>query len=522
MPEASKPDTAASRRDDVRTLLKMLREGWANLSEDDRLESVKDALRALAPLDPLDTDVFLEQLKVITGFSKTKLEDQLHVLQLSDGKQVVQGTSPLSEEERQAAETLLRDPQLIQRFLDALESLGCVGETANKKLVGLTFTSRLLDNPINLTVQGESAGGKSYLVEQVARLFPRSEVHLRSRLTSQALFYVPKDSLKHKVLVVFERSGSEQSDYAVRTLQSEKKLIISYPIRDPQTGKQQTVDHEIEGPVAYVETTIKPHLDPQNETRYFTLSVDEGERQTEAIFKAQDREVSETFLAGEAERDTLIRRWQTSQLLLTPYPVIIPYAKHIKFPPKPLRVRRDRKRFLALIQASAVWHQYQRKRISVNGRECLVAEIADYAVAYELAGAVLEQLAKGISLKGEQLVTAAWELASERAANKETAPSEQEFTRSDVEARTQWSRPTMKKYLDEAVDRGFLERTKGGRGVEHRFRVVRQVDSAPADLLSPQELQKTWTGSGEENGLNLSTCKTPAQDAVDNVTAGAC
>jgi len=521
MSEAPKPDTAASPRDDVRTLLKTLRGGWTKLSEDAQLDSVKEALRALKPFDPLDTDVFLEQLKTITGFSKTKLENQLHVIQLSDGKQAVQAISQLNEEERRDAEALLRDPQLIQRFLDALEYLGCVGETANKKLVGLTFTSRLLDNPINLTVQGESAGGKSYLVEQVARLFPRSEVHLRSRLTPQALFYVPKDSLRHKVLVIFERPGSEQSDYAVRTLQSEKKLIISCPFRNPQTGKLETVDHEIDGPVAYVETTIKPHLDPQNESRCFMLNVDESEQHTKAIFRAQNREVSEQFLALEVERQQVIHLWQTSQLLLKPYPVIIPFAEHITFPTKPLRVRRDRKRFLALIEASTVWHQYQRKQVTVGGRECLVAEIADYTVAYQLAAAFLGQLAKGISVKGEQLVVAAWEVAEERAAEKNTTLSEQEFTRSDVEDRTGWSRPTMKKYLDEAVDRGFLERTKGGQGVEHRFRVVRQVDSAPADLRRPDDLERIWAASTQAEQANLSTCKTPAQDAVDNVTAGA-
>ena len=519
MSEAPKPDTTASRRDDVRTLLKTLREGWTKLSEDDRLESVKDVLLTLALLDPLDTDVFLEQLKTITGFSKTKLEDQLHVIQLSEGKQAVQATSPLNEEGRQEAETLLRDPQLIQRFLDALEQLGCVGETVNKKLVGLTFTSRLLDSPINLTVQGESAGGKSYLVEQVARLFPRSEVHLRSRLTSQALFYVPKDSLKHKVLVVFERSGSEQSDYAVRTLQSEGKLIISYPARNPQTGKQETVDHEIEGPVAYVETTIKAHLDPQNESRCFMLSVDEGEEQTKAIFAAQNREVSEQFLACGAERQRVIHLWQTSQLLLKPYPVIIPFAEHITFPTKPLRVRRDRKRFLALIEASTVWHQYQRKRVIVGERECLVAEIADYAVAYELAQAFLGQLAKGISPNGEKLVIAAWELVRERAEFGD--PTTIEFTRSEIEKRTQRSRPTVMRYVEEAIKRGFLERTKGGDGVEHRFRVVREVSDVVADLLRPEALENAWRTGAQAEQANLSTCKTPAQDAVDNITAGA-
>jgi hypothetical protein len=128
-------------------------------------------------------------------------------------------------------------------------------------------------------------------------------------------------------------------------------------------------------------------------------------------------------------------------------------------------------------------------------------------------------LAKGISPNGEKLVIAAWELVREKAEIND--PTTIEFTRSAIEKRIQRSRPTVMRYVEEAIKRGFLERTKGGDGVEHRFRVVREVGDAVSGLLSPDALQNAWRTGAQAEQTNLSTCKTPAQDAVDNATAGA-
>ena len=53
-----------------------------------------------------------------------------------------------------------------------------------------------------------------------------------------------------------------------------------------------------------------------------------------------------------------------------------------------MRTRRDHARFLNLIEVSAFLHQHQRERREAGA---IVAAVADYAVAYALAGEVLAE-----------------------------------------------------------------------------------------------------------------------------------
>ncbi|NIN92529.1 DNA primase, partial [bacterium] len=114
-----------------------------------------------------------------------------------------------------------------------------------------------------MIVKGESSAGKSYLVSSVSQFFPEEDILEFTALTPKALFH-RKDNIKHKALIVYERSGAEESDYSIRTLQSEKKLIFSTPVKDPLTGNFETQDIEIEGPIAYIETTTRSHIHPEN------------------------------------------------------------------------------------------------------------------------------------------------------------------------------------------------------------------------------------------------------------------
>ena len=72
-----------------------------------------------------------------------------------------------------------------------------------------------------------------------------------------------------------------------------------------------------------------------------------------------------------------VKKWQNAQRLIKPYPVLIPYIELIKFPNKPLRVRRDRGRFLTIIETCAFINQYQRKKKILNGKEYIVATTED-------------------------------------------------------------------------------------------------------------------------------------------------
>lgn len=73
----------------------------------------------------------------------------------------------LSDEEREAAMALLRDPRLLDRILEDFERCGVVGETTNKLVGYLAATSRLLDEPLAVVIQSCSAAGKSSLMDAV-------------------------------------------------------------------------------------------------------------------------------------------------------------------------------------------------------------------------------------------------------------------------------------------------------------------------------------------------------------------
>ena len=56
---------------------------------------------------------------------------------------------------------LVGDPALLATFLLDITAAGCVGGAENKCILFLAGVSRLLKNPINITVKGESSAGKN-------------------------------------------------------------------------------------------------------------------------------------------------------------------------------------------------------------------------------------------------------------------------------------------------------------------------------------------------------------------------
>jgi hypothetical protein len=116
------------------------------------------------------------------------------------------------------------------------------------------MTSRLGDDPLSIVVKGQSSGGKSYLVGNVAHLFPPEQVVQWSGMSSKVLIYTNQD-FRHKVLIIFEHKGAEAAQESMRYLQSEKKLIYEVVVKNPQTGEFETVKYEKEGPIKHRNAT---------------------------------------------------------------------------------------------------------------------------------------------------------------------------------------------------------------------------------------------------------------------------
>ncbi len=407
--------------------------------------------------------------------SEMSLEPKQEKVHSNNTMKETQKPIEITAEEKEAAIQLLKSPDLIDRFVQDSESLGCVGERENKIVLKLAMTSRQLKNPINVTVKGESSSGKNFLAVNVGRFFPPESMISISTATPKALYYLTQD-LSHKIVVIAEAPGGEDAEYSIRTMQSEGEVVILVPEKDKTTGRIETRERKVRGPVAFIQTTTKPHLHAENETRNFDIFVDESEDQTKKIFETSNSHYLGRRNGGGAE--SLLHVWHTAHRLLENIPVIIPFVDKIQFPVKPIRVRRDRPRFLALIETSALLHQHQRERREIDGQQYVIANLDDYALAVRVGEKILKSVLRGITPKGEELVTKAQAFLNE------------EFKRSDLQDRLGWEKKTVEKYLKEAIFLGLIEQTTTGKGVAHKYRFLKAAAEVEGALLSREKLEE--------------------------------
>jgi len=392
-------------------------------------------------------------------------------------------TSPapvMTDQDRaEAMGFLLRADMLDQVVRDAF-ALGVVGEAINIKILFLIAISRLQDDPLSAIVLSQSGSGKSGLAELLEWLCPPEGVVLFTRLTAQSLYYVAPGYLDHKLVLVEERYGSQDADYPIRVLQSRKKLSVLVPIKDPTTGNMRTRTFEVKARAAFIEATTAASVNHENATRCFELSMDESVEQTARIHERQRLLRTEAGLKLRQEAEAITRRHWNAQRLLETLPVVIPYADKLTFPTAWLRTRRDHARFLNLIEASAFFHQYQRERRG----GAIVASLADYAVAYELAGAVLAETLSDLKKPLREAYTRIRELSLK---------SEGPLTRSEIREALAVPDSTVRRWLAELVDLEYLEAdvSKGGQGKSARYRLSERAPRGDLvlGLLTPAELK---------------------------------
>jgi len=292
----------------------------------------------------------------------------------------------MTEDERNQALALLKDPALLERIKQDLTGMGIVGEDDNKVFVYLIASSRKMKDPLGATVKASSSSGKNNLIGKVASLMPEEDVRDFSYMSAKALLHVASDWAKHKLLMITEIVGKEQAEYLIRVFQSEGKVRSAVTVRDQEGGPFRVEEKEVEGPAAYLDTTTNYYTHPENATRIFEIYLDESHEQTDRIIQQQLREAGLEKFEIEAEREKIKKIHRTAQRLLKlGLDVIIPYNNLLNFPADDVRGRRDCPKLLSVIRVIAFLHQHQRTHKKLpNGKEYIEAELVDYDLAYNL------------------------------------------------------------------------------------------------------------------------------------------
>ncbi len=401
----------------------------------------------------------------------------------------------MTAEENREALALLRHPRLLDRIAADLETVGYVGEEGNKQLAYLIATSRKLDKPLSAIVRSESGAGKSYLMECVAELMPPEDVKYYSRLTPQSLYYMGRDELVHKLLIVDERDGSEEAEYPIRTLQTRRKLTLAVPIKDPSTGKSTTKMLEILGPMSYLESTTATTINPENSNRSFEIYLDESDEQTRRIYVAQRKAHTLAGWQAEDKRAEAIRRHQNAQRLLRPLRVLIPFTEAIRFPESWTRGRRDNERMLYLVQAITFLHQHQRpvKTDPAKG-DYIEATIADYAAAYGLARAALAQALCDLPRLARTVLSHLHVMVREWSQRLGIAEKDYGFRQRDIREFTKLPHHAVKRAMKSLEELEFVHVRGGGRGRApvYILAATEKLADPLTGLTTPEELKRQW------------------------------
>ncbi|END56058.1 toprim domain protein [Escherichia coli MP020980.1] len=420
----------------------------------------------------------------------------------------------MTPEDREAALELLRSPDLASRIAADMAACGVVGESTNLTAAYLAAVSRKLDRPLAVLIQSSSAAGKSSLMDAVLNLIPPEERLQYSAMTGQSLFYLGETNLQHKILAIAEEEGVRQAAYALKLLQSDGELTIASTGKDDASGNLVTKQYTVKGPVMLMLTTTAIDVDEELLNRCLVLTVNESREQTEAIHAAQRYAQTLEGLLAANEKSYITALHQNAQRLLRPLNVVNPFASQLTFMSDKTRTRRDHMKYLTLIQAIALLHQYQReiKRVEHRGQVVEYIEVTreDIALANRLAHEILGRTLDEMPPQTRKLLLLIQTMVSEQAAAQHCKPGEVRFTRREIRDFTQWSDNQLKVHCMRLAEMEYLLIHGGSRGHLLQYELLWDGSgdgSHLCGLIEPEDNQVHDSGKlGQGAGKLPSSC----------------
>ncbi|MBN2132511.1 MAG: toprim domain-containing protein [Sedimentisphaerales bacterium] len=402
-------------------------------------------------------------------------------------------TPAMTSAEREEALVFLQSPDLIAKIDAAFDDYGLVGEETNRLAAYLACTSRKLDKPLAVIVQSTSAAGKSTLMEAVLSMFPEEERVQYSAMTGQSLYYLGETDLKHKVLAIVEEEGAEKAGYALKLLQSEGELTIASTGKDPTTGRMETQEYHVEGPVMIFLTTTAIDIDEELQNRCLTLTVDESREQTERIHALQRKARTLEGLKLKKQRQKTLNVLRNIQRLLQPVDVVNPWADQLTFTAERTRTRRDHEKYLTLIDAIALLHQHQRPREKVDpstelgtgeGGEFIRVTLDDIELANRIAPELLGRSLDELPPQSRRLLDHIKALVRDICKREDIEQHLALFSRRQLCESTGWTYSQVKRHLIRLQELEHTIPRYGGMGSTMRYELL--VDANETADTAPQ------------------------------------
>jgi len=288
---------------------------------------------------------------------------------------VIQVLAP-EEPSRVAASEALRSLDDVRACFPRI-----VGEDVNIKLAILALASRLNLNRdfwiMGMIVQGESSSGKSYFTDELLRPFKiMNRVEEFSRFTGAYLERKFKGrNMDETIFVIHELF--ENTPQQLHVSMSEGRLRVG--LVDRETG--EPAEYEFEGQPFLFSTTPLEAIKPDLRNRVITTSIDESDEQTRRIIDFETKLAADGMLGLilKDQAKTGAERLAAHLASLKPATVVVPWAEKLReaLTFYSTNLRRDWKKLLALVQASALLFQADRRVEERDGVRVIYADRRD-------------------------------------------------------------------------------------------------------------------------------------------------
>ena len=441
----------------------------------DTLDIVKARLRQ-AFIKATAAELFIDEevIKKDLGQLLLHLED-LQRKQIEAASQPNPRVPEMTPLEHDEAMALLRDPRLLTRINEDLTACGIVGESTNKVVGYLAAVSRKLRRPLGVMIQSSSSAGKTSLMDAILALMPAEEQLRFTGMTGQSLFYLQADSLQHKILAISEDGGIAEAVYALKLLQSEGELRHACVGRNA-AGRTETQQYHVKGPVQLFLTTTSSDIDPELMNRCLVLTVDESREQTQAIHARQRLAETREGKHGERQSQHLRALHGNAQRLLRSLEVYNPYAMELEFTTDKTRLRRDHAKYLALINAVALLHQYQREvfteETDAGTIEYINVTPYDIEIANGLAAEVLGRSLDELSPQTRRFLILLHEYVTQRCQALSLDRNGFRFTRREVREALQWSAFQVQEHMKTLESLEYVLSHHGKRGRQFVYELL--------------------------------------------------
>lgn len=323
---------------------------------------------------------------------------------------------------RDRAKRYVEDPDLLwTEIVDVLDAV-IVGERLNK--VSLLC---LIQGMEHVFVTGDSSSGKSYLKDNVLRLFPQEWIKSYGGASEKALQYTdwqyqgpgPEENPLIRILNLQEFVGvGDEQDKQLRLLSGDDGgMHWTVTVRDPETGGFITAEGHTPA-LAFITSTTRDSINPENMTRSFRIIPNPEASQTEKIVNRDNllaalphrrpRLLERLNIIRECMRLLDPKPWKTEG---NKYRVAQPFLPLCRFPYDKVRVRRDRSKVERMSAIITIFNQHNRVRYMFEGQEYLIGTAGDLALSLYLTQDILEHTLLGIDDKALKVfrVVEQWE-----------------------------------------------------------------------------------------------------------------